>query len=225
MVFGNVFPPPSKTRTFWTMKRLCRSKVKVLVFLVLLTFLIVCIGPIFFLPDLRGGLSSKAENVYKAVKEIQKAAPELIIPPPPPQDNLDGYIRNHEGLKKKYSHLNDVHLKEDKLRLQNKINNEVLEKPLLINVPSTKNVDLSINKVVQLKSPIKGGSSVQNEVLSDNEKFDNNNKQVPPPQDIIGMKEKPAGSPLVQGGEDKDPETSRRRDKIKEVNITLIILF
>lgn len=205
MAFNNLILPHAKNRT---MKRFCRNRVKLLLFLIFLTFVLVCFGPIFFLPDLRGGLSTKAGNMYKVYKEtIQKAAPELIIPPPPPQESVDGYIRNHEGLPRKNSLFNDIHILEDKQRLQNKINNEVLEKPLLLSFPTTKkNILLGLNNDInQLDKKI--------------ELVDDNNKQVPPPQIGAGneIRNSQPGMPVIQGGEDKDPEVRKKRDKIKEV--------
>ena len=123
MVFSTSSPYYHKSRTIWPLKRMCKNRVKLLAALVFIAFLVVCIGPIFFLPELRGGISSSADNVYKVYKKMQKAAPELIIPPPPPQDTHvtgEGFIRNHNGVHKKISpDENDIHVIEDKLRLQN----------------------------------------------------------------------------------------------------------
>lgn len=53
-----------------------RTREKLLIGLVLLTF-VVCFGGLFYLPDFKAG---RVQNLYK---QIQRAGPEMFIPAPP----------------------------------------------------------------------------------------------------------------------------------------------
>lgn len=217
MAFGGVIPLYSKRNGSWTLRRVFRSREKVLIFLVCLTFLFICIGPIFFLPDLRGGLSTKVDHVYKVYKQMQKAGPELILPPPPPESGEVGAIRKHEGVYHNLVSHDDVHLSDDKQRLMDKVNNDeelrnmrVIEKPLVMTVSST-----AANKPHELQGQVDESIRVvadksQNEV-------DRDRRNGP------GVVEK-SGGPLVQGGEDADPTARQRREKVKEVSWFEILL-
>lgn len=204
MAFGGVFPLYSKRNGSWALRRLFRSREKVLIFLVGLTFLFICIGPIFFLPELRGGLSTRVDHVYKVYKQMQKAGPELILPPPPPQsEEGGGAIRKHEGVFHNVVDHNDVHLADDKQRLLEKINNDeemrqlrVIEKPVVLTLSSTPTVRAV---AAQVDEGIRVEQAGQ--------------------QDRLGRPEDKGHLPVVQGGEDADPVARQRRDKVKEVSI------
>ncbi|XP_071539362.1 mannosyl-oligosaccharide 1,2-alpha-mannosidase IA isoform X2 [Panulirus ornatus] len=207
MAFGGVLPLYSKRNGPWTFRRIFRSREKVLIFLVCLTFLFVCIGPIFFLPDLRGGLSTRVDHVYKVYKQMQKAGPELILPPPPPQSGEEGAIRKHEGVYHNVLDHNDIHLSDDKQRLMEKINNDeelrhmrVIEKPVVLTVSST-----AANKANQIIQQVDESIKVQQ--VND----------VEPERHGVPTKEVKAPLPVVQGGEDADPVARQRRDKVKEM--------
>ncbi|XP_042230431.1 mannosyl-oligosaccharide alpha-1,2-mannosidase IA-like [Homarus americanus] len=207
MAFGGVLPLYSKRNGSWTLRRIFRSREKVLIFLVCLTFLFICIGPIFFLPDLRGGLSTRVDHVYKVYKQMQKAGPELILPPPPPQSGEEGAIRKHEGLYHIVVDHNDIHLSDDKQRLMEKINNDeelrhmrVIEKPVVLTVSST-----VANKGNQIVGQVDESVRVQNgnEVELEKSGLSGGDGKNP--------------LPVVQGGEDRDPVARQRRDKVKEM--------
>ncbi|CAO1377523.1 unnamed protein product [Diamesa serratosioi] len=103
---------PTYQRVGSNVKRSFRAPEKFLIFLVLITFLFVCFGGFFFLPDNFG-----ADRVIQVYNKFKKASPEIFIPAPPIE-------RNREN--------NDF----DKLRLQDKIRNDldldILEKPELL---------------------------------------------------------------------------------------------
>lgn len=205
MAFGGVLPLHSKRNGSWALRRIFRSREKVLIFLVGLTFLFICIGPIFFLPELRGGLSTRVDHVYKVYKQMQKAGPELILPPPPPQSGEDegGAIRKHEGVFHNVVDHNDIHLADDKQRLLDKINNDeemrhlrVIEKPVVLTLSSTSTarpVVAQLDENVRVEQVGVGSQDRQGK-----------------PEDKVHL-------PVVQGGEDPDPVARQRRDKVKEM--------
>lgn len=207
MAFGGVIPLYSKRSAPWALRRIFRSKEKVLILLVCLTFLFICIGPIFFLPDLRGGLSTRVDHVYKVYKQMQKAGPELILPPPPPQSGEEGAVRKHEGVYHNLVEHNDVHLSDDKQRLMEKINSDdelrhlrVIEKPVVLTVSST--AASKVNPIVEQvdeSARVQGGTGLEAEKGA-----------------LQGGQVKKA-LPVVQAGEDADPIARQRREKIKEM--------
>lgn len=82
---------------FW---KLCKSKAKFIVFLLVLTFCIVCFGTFFYLPDFRGS----SGRIYDQIKQV---GPELLIPPPPQlEDSQEALpIIRHEGEAKDDPHV------------------------------------------------------------------------------------------------------------------------
>lgn len=92
-----------------------RSREKILIILVLLTFGFVCFGGFFLLPDNFG-----ADRVYRAYKELKRAGPEIFIPAPPAAHGINSD--------------EDPHIVGDRAKLAAKINDElgqILEKPEL----------------------------------------------------------------------------------------------
>lgn len=189
--FVNGVPVPLFSR------RSFRPREKYLILLVFLTFGVVCFCTFFFLPDFRAGTSGAAVNsVYRVYEHMQKAGPELLIPAPPRlQGGLKGFMGHpnavpfgHEGIDNQ-----DVHLLEDKQKLQAKINEEyqqqkTLEKP-----------EVKDDSRVRASSSSSLVHYRKDDVL----------ETVPPA---------PASKfPLTVGGEDKDPVARERRDKVKEM--------
>ncbi|CAL4062907.1 unnamed protein product, partial [Meganyctiphanes norvegica] len=218
---AGVLPVYSKRGGSWALRRVFRSREKVLILCVGLTFLLICIGPIFYLPDLRGGLSNKVDNVYKVYKEMQKAGPELILPPPPLPDSVEaaadhhhGLLHNHDGLHHNLldTQQQDHHRLEDKQRLLDKINNDaelrVLEKPKIVQISSTEankgEVQAEENNI---KIEVPKGAAEAAAVV-----------QPPAAAAASGGAAAPADSVVVvQGGEDPDPTARQRREKVKEM--------
>ncbi|CAG9863645.1 unnamed protein product [Phyllotreta striolata] len=180
--FVNGVPVPFSRRSF-------RPREKYVVFLVIVTFSLVCFGTIFFLPELRTG--GTAESVYKVYDSIKRAGPELLIPPPPIDDVKEApkLLRHEEDFKV------DPHLVGDRAKLKAKIEQDnelkVLERPD-IGKPKT-----SSTTKKDLFEPIKGVEDFKDAVT------------VPPSF---------SGSyPLISGGEDDTALARERRDKVKEM--------
>ncbi|XP_053603414.1 mannosyl-oligosaccharide alpha-1,2-mannosidase IA isoform X1 [Plodia interpunctella] len=125
--FVNGVPVPSISR------RSFRLREKYLIVSVLLTFGIVWLGALFYLPEFKSS-SSVNDSVYKVYKHIQKAGPELLMPPPLAQNDVGdpGIIRHGGG--------EDPHIIGDRNRLRAKIEEDmgmkVLERPQFDVVPS-----------------------------------------------------------------------------------------
>ncbi|KAL0126367.1 hypothetical protein PUN28_005037 [Cardiocondyla obscurior] len=177
-------------------RRSFRPREKYLILLVFLTLAAVCFGAFFYLPDFRtGGVNS----VYRVYQTMQKAGPELLLPVPPrassdskdPRSAAFGHPNavppGHEG-----SDHQDVHLLEDKLKLQAKIDEEyqqqkTLEKPDMgesrVHTSSSSSLIVHREEMILVTVP-------------------------PAPADKL---------PLIVGGEDKDPIARKQRDKVKEM--------
>ena len=128
--FVNGVPVPLFSR------RSFRPREKYLILLVFLTFGVVCFCTFFFLPDFRAGTSGAAVNsVYRVYEHMQKAGPELLIPAPPRlQGGLKGFMGHpnavpfgHEGIDNQ-----DVHLLEDKQKLQVRASVQISKPPSIL---------------------------------------------------------------------------------------------
>ncbi|XP_038222869.1 mannosyl-oligosaccharide 1,2-alpha-mannosidase IA [Zerene cesonia] len=129
--FVNGVPVPSISR------RSFRMREKYLIISVLLTFGIVWLGALFYLPEFKSSISVN-DSVYDVYRRIQKAGPELLMPPPLAQNEVGdfpvvGIVRHgEEG--------DDPHIVEDRNRLRAKINEDmgmkVLERPQFDVAPS-----------------------------------------------------------------------------------------
>lgn len=87
-------------------RRTLRVREKYIVVLVLATFLMVCIGAVFYLPELR------ASNAYRHIKN---AGPDLLLPPP---QAIEDNVPRHNGIA---ADEEDPHRAEDRNKLQEKI--------------------------------------------------------------------------------------------------------
>ncbi|XP_075552808.1 mannosyl-oligosaccharide 1,2-alpha-mannosidase IA-like isoform X1 [Dermacentor variabilis] len=87
-------------------RRTLRVREKYIVVLVLATFLMVCIGAVFYLPELR------ASNAYRHIKN---AGPDLLLPPP---QVIEDNVPRHNGI---VADEEDPHRAEDRNKLQEKI--------------------------------------------------------------------------------------------------------
>ncbi|XP_037978028.2 mannosyl-oligosaccharide alpha-1,2-mannosidase IA [Plutella xylostella] len=129
--FVNGVPVPSISR------RSFRLREKYLIISVLLTFGIVWLGALFYLPEFKSS-NVVNDSVYDVYKRIQKAGPDLLIPSPLAQNEVGDYpmvgIHRHGNVG------SDPHLIEDKNRLRAKIEEDmgmkVLERPQFEVAPS-----------------------------------------------------------------------------------------
>lgn len=194
--FVNGVPVPSISR------RSFRLREKYLIASVLLTFGIVWLGALFYLPEFKSS-NSVNDSVYNVYKRIQKAGPELLMPPPLAQNDVGdfpvvGIVRHgEEG--------DDPHIVEDRNRLKAKIDEEmgmkVLERPQFDVAPSV--------------SSSKGPSKPPVDAIEE------------PAAAKVGKGVSPSGSQAA--GSDKyevvaldpeaDPDTKQKLEKVKEVSL------
>ncbi|EZA47932.1 Mannosyl-oligosaccharide 1,2-alpha-mannosidase IA [Ooceraea biroi] len=186
-------------------RRSFRPREKYLILLVFLTFGVVCFGTFFFLPDFRTGGAAVNSVVNRVYQRMQQAGPELLLPVPP---RASGDVKDsrssaaghpnavppgHEG-----SDHQDVHLVEDKQKLQAKIDEEYQQQKTL-------------------EKPDMGELRVRTSSSSSLHKEETVLVTVPPaPADKL---------PIVVGGEDKDHIARQRRDKVREVRLFSTELF
>ncbi|KAF5273499.1 hypothetical protein FQA39_LY07516 [Lamprigera yunnana] len=190
--FVNGVPVPFSRKSF-------RPREKYVIFLVFITFGLVCFGTFFFLPEFKGSRST-ADSVYQVYNKIKRAGPELLIPPPP---HLDDEKDSPKLVRHDVEDKVDPHVIEDKAKLKAKIEQDeqlkVLERPDMgINLP--KKPSSTVKTIVKVPEE----EAVLQEVVKKN----------------VIVTVPPAISnhyPKIAGGEDEDFETRERREKIKEM--------
>ncbi|KAK9874990.1 hypothetical protein WA026_005805 [Henosepilachna vigintioctopunctata] len=171
-------------------RRSFRSCEKYIIILVFLTFGLVYFGTLFFLPEFRNS-ATRSESVYKVYDQFKRAAPELLIPPPP--------LENSREAPKLLRHEIDIHNGEDphlvgdrekfKAKIEQDAELKVLERPDVGRFYRKSSTPSHPSKEVRLNDP-----------------------------DIVTVP--PAISdhyPLITNGEDGDSIARERRNKIKEV--------
>ncbi|KAK7790855.1 hypothetical protein R5R35_010728 [Gryllus longicercus] len=201
--FVNGVPVPSFSR------RSFRPREKYLILLVFFTFGVVCVGAFFFLPEFRGG-SGTVNSVYSVYKHMQKAGPELLIPAPPPADEVNEIPGGGKLIRHDYFDHPDPHKIKDKAMLLAKIeeadeidkmrNQRVLEKPDVIgpNPP-----------LMSVVAPVKTEKTVETAIEEIG---------VPKQDSVVTVPPAPSNRyPDTNDGEDRDPVTRERRAKVKEM--------
>lgn len=192
--FVNGVPVPFSRRSF-------RPREKYVIFLVFLTFGLVCFGTFFFLPEFKGS-NSTADSVYKVYDKLKRVGPELLIPPPPRMDERDNVIQK-PGIDRFNPHVSGD---REKLRAKIEQDNElkVLERPDIGLKPKTSSTaKVEVNQLDE---------NVEREIESALGPRDENIITVPPAfSDHY---------PVINNGEDRDPVARERRNKIKEVSKT-----
>ncbi|KAJ8972501.1 hypothetical protein NQ317_004058 [Molorchus minor] len=186
--FVNGVPVPFSRRSF-------RAREKYVIFLVFVTFGLVCFGTFFYLPEFRTG--GTAESVYKVYDHLKRAGPELLIPPPPHlEDSRETpKLMRHEG-----EFLVDPHVIGDREKLKAKIEQDgelkVLERP-----------DMGFKRT----------SSTARQPNIVNQMDENVGAEVFMGQDIATVPPAPSDHyPVMVGGEDSSSVARERRDKVKE---------
>lgn len=196
--FVNGVPVPSISR------RSFRLREKYLIISVLLTFGIVWLGALFYLPEFKSSTSVN-DSVYNVYKRIQKAGPELLMPPPLAQNEIGdfpvvGIARHGEGG-------DDPHVVEDRNRLQAKIDEDmgmkVLERPQFDVAPSgSSSRGPSKPPVDAIEEPALGNNAANKNVSPSNQKVDSSVQKY-----VI---------PALDPGTDVD--VRHKRDTVKEVS-------
>ncbi|KAJ0178934.1 hypothetical protein K1T71_005709 [Dendrolimus kikuchii] len=194
--FVNGVPVPSISR------RSFRLREKYLIVSVLLTFGIVWLGALFYLPEFKSS-NSVNDSVYNVYKRIQKAGPELLMPPPLAQNEVGdfpvvGIVRHGEDG-------DDPHIVEDRNRLKAKIDEDmgmkVLERPQFDVAPSISSSSKGPSKppVDAIEEPAVG-NSVAKDASPSGPKAENSDKYV-----------------VVAVGPDTDPENKKKLETVKEM--------
>lgn len=203
-------------------RKTLRLREKYIVLLVLGTFVAVCIGTFFFLPELR------SSSINTAYRHIRDAGSDLLLPPPPLYHDGSNVVRHHD--------VNNVdpHKIVDRAKLILKIQ-EDLEKEREKNLKENMNkaqVEIPLVKsdqqqfVASSQIPAKAALNKGSDLLSQDQWL-NNVAQMPMTvkkiefggselNDII--RDHPGG-PGTRGGEPSDPDIREKRNKIKEVDV------
>uniref|UniRef100_A0A1W7RB10 alpha-1,2-Mannosidase n=1 Tax=Hadrurus spadix TaxID=141984 RepID=A0A1W7RB10_9SCOR len=184
-----------------TGRKTLRLREKYVVVLIFVTFLAVCIGTVFFLPELRSG------SIQTAYMHFRVVGSDLLLPPPP-QDQ-DGNILRHNDVNNE-----DPHRQVDRRKLIVKIQ-EALENE------RQKNLKESQDKA-QVEKPQYNEPSGSSSVGNLHSKNDPNAVVVGLPVSdrsvsIDGIVRDHPGGPGTRGGEPSDPITRERRNKVKEM--------
>lgn len=194
--FVNGVPVPSISR------RSFRLREKYLIASVLLTFGIVWLGALFYLPEFKNS-NSVNDSVYSVYKRIQKAGPELLMPPPLAQNDVGDFpivgIARHGG------EGDDPHIQEDRNRLKAKIDEDmsmkVLERPQFDLAPSvSSSKGPSKPPVDAIEEPAVGNNAIK-DVSPSGVKGESSDKY-----EVVA---------LAPGA---DPEVKRKLEKVKEVS-------
>lgn len=178
-------------------RRSFRSCEKYIILLVFITFGLVCFGTLFFLPEFRNS-ATRSESVYRVYDHFKRAAPELLIPPPPLDNSREApKLLRHEM----DTQGEDPHLVGDREKFRAKIEQDselkVLERP---------DIGRFYRRTSTPSNQGKQGYAHESGIVT-----------IPP-----------ASSdhyPLVINGEDSDPVIRERRNKIKEVSTLYSQLF
>lgn len=195
--FVNGVPVPSISR------RSFRLREKYLIISVLLTFGIVWLGALFYLPEFKSSTSVN-DSVYNVYKRIQKAGPELLMPPPLARNEVGdfpvvGIVRHGEDG-------DDPHIVEDRNRLRAKIDEDmgmkVLERPHFDVAPSI--------------SSSRGPSKPPVDAIEEPNVGNNAFKDVSPAEEKSVLGSNKYVLPLMDSN--TDPEIRHKRETVKEVS-------
>ncbi|OWR50942.1 alpha 1,2-mannosidase [Danaus plexippus plexippus] len=194
--FVNGVPVPSISR------RSFRLREKYLIISVLFTFGIVWLGALFYLPEFKTSTSVN-DSVYNVYKRIQKAGPELLMPPPLAQNEVGDFPV--VGIARHGEEGDDPHIVEDRNRLRAKIDEDmgmkVLERPQFDVAPSaSSSKGPSKPPVDAIEEPVLSNNA-NKDLISDNLQSHSLVKtyQVPPLD------------------ANTDPDVRHKRDTVKEV--------
>jgi len=186
-----------------------RPKEKYLIFLVLATFCFVCFGAIFFLPttDTKSGSDVPSKNmnrVYQVYKGLQDAGRDILLPAPP-LDHHDSNSNVADPNQFRHGVLDrpDPHKIEDRVKLLAQI-----EMDAELNDLRQRQIDEQKQRVLAKPSFNNDQENDQQAQQASSEANHGLEREAQHNSDNI---------PLIIGGEDKDPEARKRRDKVKEM--------
>ncbi|XP_015925530.1 mannosyl-oligosaccharide 1,2-alpha-mannosidase IA [Parasteatoda tepidariorum] len=189
-------------------RKTLRLREKYIVLLVLGTFVAVCIGTFFFLPELRSG-----STINTAYRQLRDAGSDLLLPPLQVVDK--NVFRPHD--------VNNVdpHLIMDRAKLILKIQDD-LEKE------RQKNMKENMDKA-QVENPLPKNELLQSTASKNlehksndpQEQWVNNVVNIPmtdrKSSELNDIVRDHPGGPGTRGGEPADPDIREKRNKIKEM--------
>ncbi|XP_035207175.1 mannosyl-oligosaccharide 1,2-alpha-mannosidase IA-like [Stegodyphus dumicola] len=194
-------------------RKTLRLREKYIVLLVLGTFVAVCIGTFFFLPELR------SSSINTAYRHIRDAGSDLLLPPPPHYHDGGNLIRHHD--------VNNIdpHKVVDRAKLILKIQ-EDLERERQKNLKENMDKAQLENPLVKNNKLISGSSTKShNGDLLPQDQWINNVAQMPmtiqkndfAASELNDIVRDHAGGPGTRGGEPTDLDIREKRNKIKEM--------
>lgn len=202
-------------------RKTLRLREKYIVLLVLGTFVAVCIGTFFFLPELRSG------SINTAYRHIRDAGSDLLLPPPPLYHDGSNVVRHNDVNNVDPHKIVDrakliLKIQEDLEKERQKNLKENMDKAQ-VEIPLDKNDQqiLAISSQLPVKSPLNKDSELMsqdqwlNNVAQMPETIKKSEFEVSELSDII--RDHPGG-PGTRGGESSDPDIREKRNKIKEVS-------
>jgi len=178
-----------------------RPKEKYLIFLVLATFCFVCFGAIFFLPTTESRSDTSSQNmnrVYRVYKGLQDAGRDILLPAPPLESGEDfnqAFHQNHGVIDRP-----DPHKVEDRAKLLAQIEMDAQLEDL-----RQKQIQEQKQRVIP-KPHIDSAQPLNNEVVK---------KPTSSEKSIVEMEKQHDDLPIIMGGEDRDADARKKRDKVK----------
>lgn len=210
-------------------RKTLRLREKYIVLLVLGTFVAVCIGTFFFLPELR------SSSINTAYRHIRDAGSDLLLPPPPQYQEGAVVVRHHDVNNVDPHKIVDrakliLKIQEDLERERLKNLKESIDKAQVENPLVKSDQPLQRTNVIQAQKQVGISFAPENEKVPEflpQDQWSNNVVQIPvtlgKEQDgsagsQLGdvLRDHPGG-PGTQGGEPSDPEIREKRNKIKEM--------
>ncbi|GFS85334.1 uncharacterized protein NPIL_308191 [Nephila pilipes] len=205
-------------------RKTLRLREKYIVLLVLGTFVAVCIGTFFFLPEFRSG------SINSAYRHIRNAGSDLLLPPLQVVDKA--VLQPHDVNNA------DPHVIMDRAKLVLKIQ-EDLEKERQKNLKENMDkaqVENPLSKIGQQNNLVetkgellKGrddGVMVQDQLVNDVAQIPITvSKNDPGASELNDIVRDHPGGPGTRGGEPSDPDIREKRNKIKEVSEFRIIHY
>ena len=184
-------------------RKALRLREKYIIVLVFLTFGIVCFGAFFFLPDLRDRVS-----VSEMKKQLQNAGDDIFFPAGKDDIHLQG---------KKHGDDVDIHKIQDKVALHGKIEQDWQREKVLEALG--KKEGLKKDDTLKFQAAIKDDKE---KVIQQKKEEEIVKKAEEEKKAVEEVHMEHSGGTGTRGGEPKDPEVKKKRDKIREVSIAVV---
>lgn len=189
-------------------RRSFRNREKCLILMVFLTLGFICFGGFFYLPD----------NFGTVYKQFQKTGPEIFIPAPPRQHAHGGAISDvHQSS----GELPPRRAIGDRAKLHAKIREEEMD---ILEKPETAN-NGGGGGGAYMGNDGGGEAPIMNPPSPEQRESADNSAVGKAPFAIDDAATTPRQLTFVNMGEDSDPTTRQRRDKVKEVSFYFIFTY